>query len=301
MSVLSPTTRVIQANEIGVAPQVAPRLLLPDPRTVFQQRARRLHYLAEGHELAAWLLSCHALSLAQQRVVDGQVAGAALASPALSLELTDDSWRYWQALLAECSQPLSAGGVSPLLPVVQGLQAWHQAQWQVQAQALLLGDEVLVAPEAAPFLAAALQVEWTLLASQLPAEVHAGYQGESALCPVCGSHPMVSLVHTGDPNHGVRYLVCSLCNSQWHAARAKCTNCDSPKEVALLGQSEKDAIQGECCDACHGYVKLLSLPRDVQLDPFADDLATLALDVMLEREGYGRAARNLFLVGGQVG
>lgn len=303
MSIVSSTTRVLKADEIGVAPHSAPRLLLPDPRTVFQQRARRLQYLADGHDLAAWLLFCHTLSLAQGRLVERVQIEDGEAQASLSLTLTERSWGYWQALLAELiavnapNLPASGSkGLSPeALALVKTLQAWSKDYWQTQAQAVLLGEDNVQA-EAVPFLGAALQAEWTLRASQLPAEIHAAYQGESAVCPVCGSHPMVSLVHTGDPNHGVRYLVCALCQSQWHAARAKCTNCDSPKEVLLLGQSEKDPIQGECCDACHSYVKLLSLPREVQLDPCADDLATLGLDVMLEREGYGRAARNLLSV-----
>lgn len=303
MSIVSPMTRVLKADEIGIAPHNAPRLLLPDPRTVFQQRARRLHYLADGHDLAAWLLFCHALSLAQGRLVDRVQIEDGEAQASLSLALTERSWGYWQALLAELigatthsphSPPTQVGkGLTPeALALVKTLQTWPKATWQTQAQALLLGEDG-VTPEAAPFLGAALQVEWTLRASQLPTAIHAAYQGESAVCPVCGSHPMVSLVHTGDPNHGVRYLVCTLCQSQWQAARAKCTNCDSPKEVVLLGPSEKAPIQGECCEVCQSYVKLLSLPREVQLDPCADDLATLGLDVMLEQEGYGRAARNL--------
>lgn len=303
MSIVSATTRVLKAEEIGHAPHQAPRLLLPDPRTVFQQRARRLAYLADGHDLATWLLFCHTLSLAQGRLVERVQIEDGEAQASLALTLTERSWGYWQTLLEELVMatthhsfiPKGQGLTPEALALVKTLQTWSQSEWQIQAQALLLGEACAHA-EALPFLGAALQAEWTLRASQLPAETHAAYQGESAVCPVCGSHPMVSLVHTGDPNHGVRYLVCSLCQSQWQAARAKCTNCDSPKEVVLLGQSAKAAIQGECCEACQSYVKLLSLPREVQLDPCADDLASLGLDVMLEREGYGRAARNLLSV-----
>lgn len=293
--------RLVDAEHLGAAGTVAPRLLLPDARQVFRQRAKRFQVLAEGHPLQAWLLFCAELSEAQQQLVSDsplpeqadKVVDTA-AEPWLPAGMGDASWAYWRGLLAN----LHASTPNPALQeLLAGLQGWSREHWRVQAQAWLQGEAVAVQAEAASFLGAALQVEWVQRASRVPAALARQHQGEPLLCPVCGSHPMVSLIHTGDPNHGVRYLVCSLCSSQWQVARAKCTNCASHKPVSLLSETPQDAIQGECCDACHSYVKVLSQIRDVQVDPCADDLATLALDILIAQEGYGHSARNLLQAG----
>lgn len=308
MSLVSSQTRLVDANNITqLVESTAPRLLLPQAASLFHQRARRLRHLAQGHILEAWLLFCADLCETQEKLIGSTVvpeldqAKAAISlkhgMPPISIndwQISEQSWQTWQAVVQNF--PLENAS-SARQELVQQLQDWDQATWETQAQALLLADVEKVQAEAAPFLGAALQLEWTLQAEKLPSELAKLHQGESPLCPVCGSHPMVSVVQIGDPTHGVRYLVCSLCQSQWHAPRAKCTNCESPKPVAFLGESEKSSIQGECCDSCNSYVKLLSLMRDAHLEACADDLASIALDVSLSNEGYGRTARNLFLVG----
>jgi FdhE protein len=40
--------------------------------------------------------------------------------------------------------------------------------------------------------------------------------------------------------------------------------------------------------------------KDPQMDPVADDLATLNLDLAMASEGYQRTGRNLFFVTGQT-
>lgn len=306
MSLVSSQTRLVDADNITQLDSSAvPHLLLPQAKSLFRQRARRLRHLAKGHALEVWLLFCAELCDTQEKLTADMSAPALDANKAKTSlthgmppigiadwQADEVSWQIWQRFIT--TFPLDNAQPERHALVVS-LRAWAKATWQYQAKALLRGQDDSVPPEAAPFLGAALQLEWTLQAEKLPSELAQLHQGESTLCPVCGSHPMVSLVQIGDPTHGVRYLVCSLCQSQWHAPRAKCTNCDSPRPVQLLGESEKAAIQGECCDACNSYVKLLSLLRETQLEACADDLASLALDVSLNQEGYGRTARNLFI------
>ncbi|WP_020393558.1 formate dehydrogenase accessory protein FdhE [Thiolinea disciformis] len=308
MSLVSSQTRLVDADNITqIGSNSVPHLLLPQAKSLFRQRARRLRYLAKGHALEAWLLFCAELCDTQEQLtatisvphLDATKAKTSLqhGMPPISIadwQAGELSWSTWQSFLDQ--MPLEHAP-NERKTLVQHLKTWDQTTWQHQAQALLLGHTERLTPEAVPFLGAVLQLKWTLQAEKLPTELAQLHQGETALCPVCGSHPMVSLVQIGDPTHGVRFLVCSLCQSQWHAPRAKCTNCDSPTPVQLLGETEKSPIQGECCDACNGYVKLLSLMREAQLEACADDLASLALDVSLHKEGYGRTARNLFLAG----
>lgn len=295
MSLVSATTRLVSADELGVASSATPRLLLPDARTLFAQRAKRLHSLAQNHPLAQWLNFCAELAAVQDMLANQSTSTSIYTRADLSIEhwQAESAWHYWQEVLETM---LTQAITAEQKALVEQLKTWDKSQWQSEAQALLLANE-LQHPEATPFLATALQVEWTVKASQLTPIPQNELPTDAPLCPVCGSHPMVSVVHTGDPTHGVRYLVCSLCSSQWYATRAKCTNCDSPKAVSLLGESSEASLQGECCDHCQSYVKLVSLLKDIHLDPCADDLASLGLDMSLHEAGYARAARNLFLAG----
>jgi FdhE protein len=63
-------------------------------------------------------------------------------------------------------------------------------------------------------------------------------------------------------------------------------------------EGDPGAVKAETCDDCHTYAKMLYQARDMQVDPFADDLATLGLDVLVAGAGWSRHAPNpLLLVG----
>jgi FdhE protein len=98
--------------------------------------------------------------------------------------------------------------------------------------------------------------------------------------------------------HGARFCACSLCATQWHAVRIKCVLCSSTKGISY---QERDAgsgtIKAECCEECRGYVKILHQHTDPALDPVADDVASLGLDLLLRDKGYRRGAGNPFLLG----
>ena len=56
-------------------------------------------------------------------------------------------------------------------------------------------------------------------------------------------------------------------------------------------------IWAETCESCHGYVKILHQHKNGALDPVADDVATLGLDLLLRESEYRRGAVNLFMLG----
>jgi len=63
-------------------------------------------------------------------------------------------------------------------------------------------------------------------------------------------------------------------------------------------EGDNGAVKAETCRGCHTYAKLLYEAKDTQVDPFADDLATLALDVLVGEDGWSRHAPNpLLLIG----
>ncbi len=117
------------------------------------------------------------------------------------------------------------------------------------------------------------------------------------LCPACASPPVASVVRIGGAHQGLRYLACSLCGTQWHMVRVKCSNCESTKGIsyyALAGAS--GAIKAEACDECGSYLKICYMDKDPRVDPVADDLATLALDLLMDECGKARSGPSSFLM-----
>jgi FdhE protein len=146
------------------------------------------------------------------------------------------------------------------------------------------------------FVAAALQVHFARIATRLDAKALVPV-GEGA-CPVCGGAPVASAIVGWQRAHGARFCTCSLCATQWHVVRVKCVLCASTKGIAY---QELDGgninVKAETCESCHGYVKILHQHKDPALEPVADDVASLGLDILLREGGYRRGAVNPFLLG----
>lgn len=155
-----------------------------------------------------------------------------------------------------------------------------------------------------PFVAAALQVSWARLAMALPRPPEHPSAEARALCPCCGSPPVASVVHNERHRSGVRYLHCSLCATEWHLERVKCSVCDTGAKLLYLGLDDDQGkpflpIQAEACSGCHSYLKVAQRETHGRADPVADDLASLALDLLLAEQGeYARSGYNPLLVPG---
>jgi FdhE protein len=148
------------------------------------------------------------------------------------------------------------------------------------------------------WIAAALQVYFTCLAGRLPAPVLRLLE-ERSLCPCCGSTSSASLVTGAGQNPGARYLTCSLCSTAWNYSRAVCVTCGGSKTLAIRGiEGDSGVVKAETCDECGTYSKMAYQAKDMQADPYADDLATLGLDVMVGEAGWARHAPNLLLLVG---
>jgi FdhE protein len=155
-----------------------------------------------------------------------------------------------------------------------------------------------VDPAIAPFVGAALQAYWVKLALQLADRAFAP-DAPFGTCPVCASYPVAGAVRIGGAAQGLRYLVCSLCGSEWHVVRVKCSACASTAGISYLNiQGAKDSVKAEVCAECRTYLKQFYLEKDTAIVPAADDLATLALDMLVFEQNYGRLGANLLLAPG---
>jgi FdhE protein len=284
-------------------------LILPDPVKRFSGTAIRLEALATGHPMEDWLRFMAKLAHAQQ-------AAASTLSPLAGLEQSvvelavdarmpplaadghrrDPAWRDGIAVLLDHSDH------APMPPQVQAVIAQLRARDAIAienlADAFLHGN--VEAADAGPvlYVAAALQVYFTRMAASLPVTA-LRLLPQRGLCPCCGSTPSAGLVTATGQTPGARYLYCSLCATAWNHVRTVCITCGESRFVSLKGiEGDAGIVKAETCNDCNTYAKMIYQAQDMKADPFADDLASLGLDVLVAEAGWSRHAPNpLLLVG----
>jgi FdhE protein len=132
---------------------------------------------------------------------------------------------------------------------------------------------------------------WLLLGP--PPEAAAGTPDR---CPRCGGLPGVSLLREDPAAETVRRtLACSLCAFEWSFPRVVCPGCreENPDRLPRLSAEELPWLRVEACDACRGYLKSIDFTRDGAADPWVDELAHPALDVVATEAGYRKLCPNL--------
>ena len=288
-----------------------PHVIVPDATTIFATRAQRFEQLAEGHSLGDWLRFLAAITRAQHAALQAlaPLALPAAATLALAREhrmppLPAQSWLRDPAWRKSLLQIIAA--VSPAAPEAARQDLTRLAGFdteRIEALAERVLHTELYGDDAAllPYVAAALQVLWTAGAARLGvAEIAA--LDVPGVCPCCGFLPVASVVRSGGEVGNLRYLHCALCNTEWNLVRVKCSSCDATEGVSYRhleteGGKASDAVRAETCDSCKSYLKIVYQEKG-PVDPVADDLATLALDILVDEAGYARSGPNLLLVPG---
>lgn len=282
-------------------------LILPDPAERFADTAARLEALSVGHPMEEWLRFMAKLSRAQHIVATAPLPlpdprqdeidqAVAARLPALSADShrLDVVWREGLVMLLDSldMKTLPSRAASD----AANLRGRKPDELDALAEAFL--RDTVAGSEAGPLLyvAAALQVYFTRLAAALDAEF-LRLLPQRGLCPCCGS-PSVSAVVTGSGDTpGTRYLYCSLCSTAWNHVRAVCVTCGDTRRVSLKGiEGDSGVVKAETCDECQTYAKVFYQAKDMKLDPYADDLATLGLDVLVAEAGWARHAPNPLLL-----
>jgi FdhE protein len=278
-----------------------PSLRLPTRQSPFAKRAARFRRLAEGQPtLAGYLALMADLADVQHSLWESfprtLLPDSYTGRPPLDISSRhrDPAWREALRLIAERLD----SGSGPLAALCERIRQATDEDLESWAACLLGADFEGIDPGLAPFVAAALQVNWTSSAARLDLDEF-GAMEFGPLCPVCGSWPVASMLQTGGSVQGLRYLCCSLCSTEWNRPRIHCIHCGSGKDVAYFGLDGKgEAVKAEACAGCKVYVKLMNRETEPFVDPFADDLATLALDVLMAEEGYERLGFNPLLIPG---
>ena len=290
---------------IGLNTGEPPFVVLPEPGILFGKRAERFRALALGHQLEPYLQFLAILADAQHRI--------ALSTPGLALVQADVDRAYEHnmppvakqigaepavpALLSRLIDDLAAAPLDPgPKAALDRLVAMTPDERAELLASVAEGAFPLEQLAEAAIVAAALQVWFARAAEQLdPAVVKTVEEG---ICPACGSAPVASMIVGWPQAPNSRYLCCSLCNTYWNYVRVKCTACTTTQGISYrFVEGQPDDMAAEVCDTCRGYAKHLMQHKTATIDPFADDIASYGLDVLLRAEGWKRTTINPFLVG----
>jgi len=301
---MNPEVRIIEPGQME-KPMGEIRFLFLPSRDLFAHRAGRLRLLSRGHTLGDYLAFLAMLADAQQDALgrfpqlplpdlNEQAFCRERCVPLLGVRSRrrDPAWREGLAMIL---QRLRVYALPPAASeTIAHLMQAGESALEETADRILAGDLTDISPQELPFVGAALQVYWVHTASSLGEDAF-GRPEHGGLCPVCGSPPVVGIVHGGGREQGLRYLSCSLCASLWHMVRITCSNCESTHGIDYYTlEGTNGAVKAESCDSCNSYLKLLYLGTDPQMEATADDLTTLALDMLMDQEGKTRRGPNLF-------
>lgn len=284
-----------------------PFAVLPDPGRVFLVRSERFAVLAPGHQLEPYLRLLSQITRAQHDIL-GELPEPVLPSAdrlALARENTMPPISTGQIALDETADRtfdalLKALGAADLAETTRtALEAAEKVGPEGRRsmmQAVILDEIPGDAVAEHVLAAAAVQVLFTRLAARL--DVGTLERVADGACPSCGGAPVASAVVGWEGAHGTRFCTCSICATQWNVVRIRCLVCSSEKGIAYHSlEGGQETVMGETCEACDSYVKMLHQHKDTALEPIADDVASLALDLTLTKEGWTRASVNPFLMG----
>lgn len=310
--------RILEPGEIEtLAERSIPRIRLPDRAFVFSRRAARLRKLAAGAALGDYLQFLAVLVEAQHV----ELAHLSVGLPAQDqIERSAEhgmppihasNWpraQPWRETLESLCAALAAqsgfpAGVNESIATIRSATpAWIETQ----ATSILDAQNDAVDVHVAPLVMAALQVHWAALAGNFAADQVKALD-IPGVCPLCGTLPVASIVCAQSPYQGYRYLHCALCATEWHMVRVQCSQCGASgknigyhcleSNAADKGPSEQGgaAVRAESCEECRGYRKILYQEKDPGVEPVADDVASLALDLLLGEQGYHRVSNNPLL------
>lgn len=113
-------------------------------------------------------------------------------------------------------------------------------------------------------------------------------------CPFCYCKPQLGVLRP-EGEGGKRYLLCSLCGTEWEYRRVICPNCEElDKEKLPVYKSHKvPYIHLAACDTCHTYLKCIDLGIDGHAIPEVDDVASLPMSLWMVEHGFQPLQLNL--------
>ena len=271
-------------------------LIIGNPATIFHARAARLRQLAQDSFMADYLLLAGQIVQQQVHLVEtfNSAVQQQLQTETLTWPIEIDS--TWQAILdpmlTQLTSALRSIASDDIVKVIDSISQIDQQTLQHYFHALQQNQPERVPADIAIILWGCINTLMSLIVTNTQLEWQPEANAKQSHCPLCGGAPAASLIQ----GSGHRYLHCSQCEAQWHRLRAGCTQCGDGENIQLQSESLEDSVRAETCSHCQSYLKMLVLEKDPQLDPIADDLATLVLDQKLSQMELYRSGFNPFLL-----
>lgn len=308
-----PPHKILTPEEIAAQPgSKIPYLRLPARASVFADRAARLDALAPGHPMQGYLALMAHVARAQHEAL-GAMPPVRLPAPQIVDQCNEHGMPplnfathardpMWCDVTRRLLRALSERTSGVARDVIVRLEQSRDELYEAQASKLLAGVTFGLDPATAPLIAAGLQVYFTHLVIALGDNAFPRID-VATVCPCCASRPTASVARIGAAEAGYRFLHCALCSAQWHMVRIKCTSCESTKGITYEAiddgtPADQQAVKAEVCDECGTYLKIVSMERDAGVEPTADDLATVALDLLVTDTGKQASGVNFMLIHG---
>jgi len=114
------------------------------------------------------------------------------------------------------------------------------------------------------------------------------------VCPICGKEPMIARL---EKETGRKRLFCPLCHTEWLFKRLVCPFCENDNQESLryFFVENDEAHRIDVCDECKTYIKTIdSRKTDNVMNLFVENLSTLALDIVADKEGFRGGGVALF-------
>jgi FdhE protein len=162
--------------------------------------------------------------------------------------------------------------------------------WEARLRILWEGGSAETPEDGEKFFSRALLQPY---AEYLASRGDAARDGEGT-CPFCAAKPVAGVLRP-EGEGAKRFLICSLCATEWIYRRIVCPNCgESDKDKLPIFKAEEiDHVRVEACDSCRRYLKSVDLTLNGLAVPVVDELATVALSFWAEESGYTKLEANL--------
>jgi FdhE protein len=247
----------------------------------WDEKIARAEKLAKQYPATSQLLHLYGRLATFQKHVDQNLNGTSGNDIRALLKFVPDLTRFVGATKSELLR-------TTLSELESNQERWTELlleYWQKQGT-------VYSAAEA--FLAYALIQPY---AERVTARMNINVERDARECPACSNRPQLSVLREYS-NGAKRSLICFLCGTEWECRRVLCPKCGEQHKDKLPVYTTEEFQQAriEACDTCKSYIKCIDLSKDGHAVPVVDDLATLALDVWAQEQGYVRVQPNVFLL-----
>ena len=132
-------------------------------------------------------------------------------------------------------------------------------------------------------------------AEYLAEKTNSSTQASPPVCPFCGSKPQLAVLRP-EGDGAKRFLLCSLCGTEWFFRRVLCPNCaeENKEKLPVFTAQEFDYVRVDACDTCRTYIKAIDLSKNGKAVPIVDELATVSLNLWAQENNYKKLHPNLF-------